>query len=569
MMKRDLQQLTNRNFDLLVIGAGIYGSFIAWDAALRGLSVALIDKGDFGNATSANSLKIIHGGLRYLQDFNLPLTLSMVNERKTWMRIAPHLVHPLPFLMPTTRGITRSKTALKIALRINDIIGYNRNHHQEPQKWVPDSRIISKREFLVKVPGFDSQDITGGAMWYDAQMYSSERLLISVVLSAVQKGAVAANYVRATGFLKKGNKIIGVKASDELTNQDFHIRTKFVVNATGPWVGALVENLQDSEPRLKFNPSIAINLVTRKVLDGFALGVPSQHSITMENGEKVRRSRVLFIVPWQGYSILGTRHAAYTGTPESFKVDECMIDDFLAEINMAYPAARLSRDDIYHIHYGFLPKVREDQSIHSVRLLRESVVYDHEESDGISGLISVIGVKYTTARITAEKAINIIFNKLGLEPSNCRTQETPLYGGYIDRFSDFVTQAVSKRPHRIDPKVVERLVYNYGSEYNLILDYLHEDPNLGQTITDTSAIIKAEIIHAVRVEMAQSLADVILRRTDLGAAGPPNSDCLYTCAEILTGELGWDQAKRDQEIEELLALYPLNLWGKEKEEIVI
>ena len=569
MMKRDLHQLANQIFDLLVVGAGIYGSFIAWDAALRGLSVALIDKGDFGNATSANSLKIIHGGLRYLQDLNIKRARRMVSERKAWLKIAPHLVHPLPFLMPTTRGMTRNKTVLQMALRINDLIGYDRNHSLDPQKWMLDSRVLSKRHFLAKVPGFESQDVTGGAMWFDAQMYSSERLLVSVVLSAGQKGAKVANYVRATGFLHDGNAIKGVIAKDVLTGQEFDVRSRCVVNATGPWVASLANSFHDSEASLRFRPSVAINLVTRRILDGFALGVTSQYSTAAVNGSQDHRSRVFFIVPWQDYSIIGTRHAPYSGTPEGFQVDQHTIDDFVAEINTAYPAARLSRDDVYHVHSGLLPVVGEDQSGHSVRLLRESVVYDHADKDGLSGLISVIGVKYTTARGTAEKAVDLVFNKLGWEASPCWTQETPLYGGQIHRFSDFVLQAVSHRPHGLDPEVVERLVYHHGSEYNQILEYLDEEPGLGQTITDNNAVIKAEIVHAVREEMAQTLKDVILRRTNLGAAGPPNIDPLYACADIMAGELGWDQAKRDHEIKDLMAAYPLGLSGQMKVEMAI
>lgn len=563
-MQRYHNQLGDREFDALVIGAGIYGSFIAWDAALRGLSVALIDKGDVGNATSANSLRIIHGGLRYLQDFNLPLVRSMVSERRAWMKIAPHLVHPLPFLMPTTRELSRSRSALKIALRINDLIGYDRNHSLDLHKWMPASQVLSKRDFLAQVPGFESQDVTGGAMWFDAQLYSSERLLLSVILSAEQKGAVVANYVQATSFLHNGNSVKGVTAKDVLTGQEFDIRAGCVVNAAGPWVGSLMNTLHGFETSLRFRPSIALNLVTRQVLAEFALGVPGRYFITTENGSQERRSRVLFIVPWHGYSILGTLHAAYSGTPEGIQIDQGTIDGFLAEINAAYPAAGLSRDDVYHIHYGLLPVVGVGRSRHSIKLLRESIVYDHEKKDGLSGLISVVGVKYTTARRAAEKVVNLVFNKLGWESPPCQTHATPLYGGQIECFSDFVLRAVSNRPHGLDSQVVERLVYHYGSEYGQILGYLDHEPDLGQSITVNRGIIKAEIVHAVRAEMARTLADVVLRRTNLGAAGPPGVETLNACADVIAGELGWDQSQRYLEIESLLATYRHGLSGQVK-----
>lgn len=566
MMKRDLHQLVDQTFDLLVIGAGIYGSFVAWDAALRGLSVGLIDKGDFGSATSANSLKTIHGGLRYLQDLNLALARNMVSERKAWVKVAPHLVHPLPFLMPTTPGLTRSKAALQIALRINDLIGYDRNHSIDPNRWMPAGHVLSKRDFMARVPGFESRDITGGAMWFDAQMYSSERLLLSVVLAAEQQGAVVSNYVHATSFLHNENAVRGARAQDVLTGQEFDIRARCVVNAAGPWIGSLLKTLNGFGAGLRFRPSIAINLVTRQLLAEFALGVPSRYSTTSVNGSQDRRSQMFFIVPWQGYSILGTFHAAYSGTPEGFQIDEDTIDGFLAEINTAYPAARLSRDDVYHIHVGLLPVAKGSRSSNSLRLLRESVVYDHQDKEGLSGLVSVIGVKYTTARMAAEKAVDLVFSKLGWDAPPCQTQETPIYGGQIDRLSDFIVQAVSHHRHGLDSEVAERLAYHYGSEYNQILGYPDVDSKLGQRITAEAGVIGAEVIHAMRAEMAQTLADVVLRRTGLGAAGPPSIACLNACAEILAGESGWDQARIDHEIETLLASYPFGMSGQVKVE---
>jgi glycerol-3-phosphate dehydrogenase len=556
-MIRDPNRLSHDVFDVLVIGAGIYGAFVSLDAASRGLSVALIDRGDFGNATSENSLKIIHGGLRYLQDGNFRLARQMASERKAWLKIAPHLVHPMPFLIPTTQKLTMNKSMFRVGLGINDLISFDRNRSIDSQKHIPGSRILSKEEFLRKVPLYEMKDLTGGAMWYDAQMYSSERLLLSVVLSAAQQGSLVANYVKATGFLYNHNEIKGVTAKDALTGQEFDIRARCVVNATGPWLNSLVSTLHDSKIGLDFQPSIAMNLVTRQILDGMALGVPSRYSITTENGSQELHPRIFFIVPWQGYSIIGTLHAPYSGTPESFQVDETLVDDFLTEINAAYPPARLAREEVYHIHSGLLPAVEGNQPGHSVKLLRESIVYDHFTKDGLSGLISVIGVKYTTARRTAEEVVDLVFKKLGLKISPCQTKDTPLYGGQIHQFSDFVDQAVSHRHHALDPQVVERLVHHYGSEYTQILGYLDEDPNLGQTIIDNRTTIKAEIVHAVRREMAQTLGDVVLRRTSLGAASPPDVECLSTCAEIMAGELGWDQAQREKEIEDVWATYHL------------
>jgi glycerol-3-phosphate dehydrogenase len=230
-MKRNLVQLAGKKHDILIIGGGIYGACVAWDAALRGLSVALVDKGDFGCATSANSLKIIHGGLRYLQDANLKLVRRMVSERTIWMQIAPHLVHPMPCLMPTYKKLTRNNIALFTALKISDLIGYDRNRIVDPQKHLPNGHTISRTDCLRLIPEAAANGITGGAIWYDAQMYNSERLLISIILSAAKAGAEVANYVEVTSFLRDDMGVKGVKAKDVLTGQELEIQANLVVNS--------------------------------------------------------------------------------------------------------------------------------------------------------------------------------------------------------------------------------------------------------------------------------------------------------------------------------------------------
>ena len=204
-MKRNLERLANQKFDVLVVGGGIHGAITAWDAALRGLSVALIERGDFGSGTSQNSLKIIHGGLRYLQNGNLSRIRMMVRERTAWMKIAPHLIHPLPCLMPTTQQMSRSRLAMGIALMANDYLSFDRNQLDDPEKDLFDGMIVSQRELSRILPGYDVSTSTGAAVWYDAQIYNSERLLLEFIISAVQIGAEAANYVEAISFLQQGN----------------------------------------------------------------------------------------------------------------------------------------------------------------------------------------------------------------------------------------------------------------------------------------------------------------------------------------------------------------------------
>jgi glycerol-3-phosphate dehydrogenase len=423
-VKRDLAQLTRNEYDVLVIGGGIYGACLAWDATLRGLSVALVDKGDFGCATSANSLKIIHGGLRYLQDANLKLVRRMVSERTTWMRIAPHLVHPMPCLMPTYKTLTRNKITLFTALKINDLISYDRNRIADPQKHLPNGQTISKTDWLRLMPEAAANGITGGAMWYDALMHNSERLLLSIILSAAKAGAeVVANYVEVMGFLGDDTGVKGVKAKDVLSGQELEIQANLVVNSAGAWVDSVLGHL-NSDFTPKFHLSAALNLVTRQVLPKYAVGISSRHTGRDKEGNQAQRSRMLFIVPWRSYSLIGTIHTSFVGLPQDYQISEDVLQDFIDEINTAYPGAALRRHDILHVHWGFLPMVKPSDQSDRVKLVREGQIYDHEQEDGVKGLITVVGVKYTTARYMAQKALDLAVEKLDREAHPCRTHKT-------------------------------------------------------------------------------------------------------------------------------------------------
>ncbi len=553
-MKRDLTQLANNTYDLLVIGGGVHGACVAWDASLRGLSVALIDKGDFGHATSANSLKTVHGGLRYLQDADLELVRTMIHERMALMRIAPHLVHPLPCLVPTYNQLMKSKPVMAVALTINNLLCLDHNRLSDPQKRLPRGRIISRDECLQILPGLADGGITGGAIWHDAQMYNSERVTLSFILSAVQKGAFVANYVEAVKFLRNDERVVGIRAKDVLSGNELDIQARVVINTTGPWVNRLLDLLNDRcQPQVPL--SIAMNLVTRQIIPTYALGVLSRPEANGNGQASKKKRQLLFIAPWRNYSLVGTKHVHCDGSPDNYQVSEKEIQDFIDQINGAYPGAALKREDVYWVHWGFLPAEDNQHDVDKVKLVRQGQAYDHQKDDGIDGLITVIGVKYTSARYVAQKAVDLAFKKLGRESPKCLTDVVPLYGGQIERFADFLAQETAKKTKGLSAEVLRHLIYNYGSEYPQILKYLNQDPRWGQTVSPTSQVIKAEVVHGIREEMAQKLADVILRRTELGSAGWPGESCLQTCANIMAAELSWDRARIVREMDEVRAIY--------------
>jgi glycerol-3-phosphate dehydrogenase len=545
-MKRNLERLADHRFDVLVIGGGIHGALTAWDAALRGLYVGLIERGDFGGGTSQNSLKIIHGGLRYLQDGNLSRIRTLARERTTWMKIAPHLIHPLPCVMPTIRKMSRSRLAMGAALMANDLLSFDRNQLADPEKDILEGMMVSQKELSRILPGYDVSTSTGAAVWYDAQIYNSERLLLEFILSAAQAGAEVANYVEAISFLQQGDRIIGVRAKDLQTGQFFDIQSKLVINCAGGWMDCLLEK---AGLHSEYATSVAMNVIVNQVWSEVAVGLTSQPV----NGKP---PQALFIVPWRNKSMIGTCHIPWQDAPHNFRLNEAMVQEFLDQINSAHPPLKLSLADVQHVTWGFLPVDKADANKQPVRLTRDGVVIDHQKKDGISGLISILGVKYTTARVVAEQAMDLAVNKLGMKTKKCQTDITPVTGGRIEDFRAFLRKALLKGPRVISERCTEHLVYTYGSEYQKLVECALRQPDLARRIDPPLPVTVAEVEHALRHEMALTLGDVIGRRTELGSTGLPSMPTLQKCAAFIGRELEWSRERQQQEIDWVIHAYP-------------
>jgi len=538
-MQRAIDRLGTTCYDVVVVGGGIHGACAAWEAALRGLSVALVDQGDFGAATSANSQKIVHGGLRYLQSLDVKRMRESIRERSTLLRIAPHLVHPQPFLLPLHRGSLRHPLVMGAALWLNDVIACDRNRDlTDPSHRIPHGRLLSAAACRRLVPGLPSSGLAGGALWHDAHIDNTERLTLSFVRSAAEAGADAANYVQVTGWRRDGNRISGVAACDVLSGRRLDIRARLVLNTSGPWIDTLPiggnGHRRAPEPMAFLKGMV---LLTRSLtFQGVAVGLPTRHPNGTTPG-------LLFMTPWRGCTLVGTSYRRYTGDPGRCQASPAEIDDFIAEINAAYPAARLKRQDVLAAYVGLVPAAKGAQAA-----LKHSQLIDHAKRDGIEGLLSVVGVKYTTARDVAEQAIDLALAKLGAPPRPSRSRTTPLWGGNIERFEAFLDQALDDRLWQLPRRVTRHLVSSYGSAYTDVLKLVRENLVWGELVAGSNEVLKAEVIHAIRDEMAVTLADVILRRTDLAALGDPSSATLEDCAAIMAVELEWDAARIEREV---------------------
>lgn len=552
-MKRDIDNLQNQTFDVVIVGGGIYGATAAWDAASRGLTVALIEKGDFGGGTSANSLKTIHGGLRYLQQLDFKRMRESIRERRLLMYLAPHLVHPLSVVMPTYGMLMKSKHVMWAGMLMNDIVSFDRNRNKDKQKKIPACMVISRNTCLRLLPGIDPDRVTGGAFWTDAQMYNSERMLLSFVLSAEKQGAQVANYVQATGFIQNGNQIEGVKAKDLVSGKEIEIKSRMVLNTAGAWVDPLLGTLKPSHA---FPLSTAMNLVVdRDMLANCAAGVSGRFSYPLPGGGQSNRTHVLFMAPWRGKTIIGTYHRPYSGNPDDMKPTQSDIAEFLKEVNSAWPGEPVKPEEVTFVQKGFLPMDGINAKSGEVMLTKHYAIHDHEKEDGLSGLLTVVGVKYTTARDVSEKMISLIVRKLGAKVKGCQTRKTRLVGGEIERFNAFMSGLKDLVPSNLSETVKQHLGLNYGTLVKDVLDLGKDDASLLEFVSESDEVLKAEVIYAVRNEMAQKLSDVILRRTDLGSAGHPGKETVAACAELMAAELGWDNRKKQAEIADVDAIY--------------
>lgn len=554
-MRRATAALAAREYDLVIVGGGIFGACAAWDAVLRGLSVALVERDDFGAATSANSFRIVHGGIRYLQHADIARVRASCRERSALLRVAPHLVHPLPIVIPTYGHGTRGKGLLGAGLLAYDLLTVDRNRGiGDPERRIPRSRYLSRSEVLGLFPDLDGHGLTGAALFCDGQIYNPTRLVVSFLRAASEQGVEAANYVEAVGFLIQDRQVAGIEAWDRLTGERFPVRGRCVLNAAGPWAERLVERSLGRPLARKSPFSRDACLVIRDRLHRkYALAV--QGRTRDPDAVLSRGARHLFAVPWRHYTLIGVWHAVYEGHPDAVSVGDDEIERFIAEINAAYPGFGLEPEDVLLWNAGLVPFGENPSGATDLSYGKRSLIIDHGRTAGLEGLVTLIGVRYTMARSEAAGAVDLLARKVGRKTHRPATDYIPVHGGRFERMDALLDQASRGDISGLPVGVKTALLHNYGSEYGRVLRYAAARPALLETVGN-STVLKAEVIHAVREEMAVRLADVVLRRTDLGTAEYPGDEALRSCAELMGTELGWPRSRLRQEVDELKRSYP-------------
>ena len=489
-----MRSLGGRTVDLLVIGGGIVGAGIARDAALRGLSVALVEQNDLASGTSSRPTRLIHGGLRYLELFDFGLVRSDMRERETLLRIAPHLVFPLAFLLPLYRPTPFYRLKLRVGMFLYDLLSLDKS--------LPKRLRLGRADTLAAEPNLDPDGLSGSWRFYDAQVPFVERLVVENAIDAAANGALILNHARATGYLRDtdGVRVVGARVHDNIGGGDLEIRARYTVNATGAWLDQTAGPLRgNGKPLLRLTKGT--HLVIPRATE-------QAHVLFAK-----RDGRLYFVLPWNGYTIVGTTDTDYAGDPADAEASEDDVAYLRSEAARAFPKASLDR--IYFTWAGVRALVRVE-GVSEGEVSRKHALLDHERADGVPGVLSVIGGKVTAYRLIAQEVADLVEKRLG--------SATP-------------------------STTAERVLPGAGEGPQRVLDAIVVgDPALGAPVCEHASTTRAEVVRAVRDEWAVTIGDVLLRRTAIGLSACQGLDCLDAIADLIAQVARWDGPRRAAEI---------------------
>jgi len=511
---RDFSKLAETEYDLAIIGGGMIGTGVARDAAMRGLRTVLFEKEDFCYGTSGRSSRMIHGGLRYLANYDFGLVREGLREREIVLRIAPHLVRPLKFLIPVYGESYLHKMKLKIGMILYDLLSYDKS--------LPRHKYLDKEKVLEAEPALAETGLQGAYVYYDSQIALTERLCMENVVSASRHGAVLLNHAKVVGLVKEGNAITGVKVHNALSSESARFLARLVVNMGGPWLDEVVRELRPKEKPLA-RTTKGIHLVTPKVTnDALALFASD--------------GRAYFVMPWIGFSLVGTTDTDYEQDIDAVRADAHDVKYLRTEVQRAFP--RASWDRIFYTIAGVRSLLRVE-GVKESSVTRRHVIYDHENKEGLGGLVSVIGGKLTAYRGIAKDIVDVACRKLDVR-AVCMTANKSLPGADpigLERVRLNMDSLASE--YGITAEELDHLVSLYGSRCSEVLEYVKTDKRLSERICETNLDIMAEIIHAIEKESALTLTDFMLRRSLIGFRQCEGLDCRMKVGKKMGEILGW------------------------------
>ena len=514
-------------FDLIVIGAGINGSGIARDAALRGLRVLLLDKGDIASGTTSWSSRLIHGGLRYLEHGEIGLVRESLRERERLLHIAPHLVQPLPLLIPVYRGSRRGTLLIRAGMIAYDLLSHDKS--------LPRHRVLDREAARRLTPGLLELGLVGAALYHDAQVAYPERLALENALDAAAHGAAVHTYHAVDRVEIADGRVTGVSGRDVLTGETFHAEAPVIVNVAGPWVDDVLAGLPGGAKQRLIGGSKGTHLV----VDPFP-GAPE----VAVYAEARRDGRPFFVIPWNDAYLIGTTDTRYDGDLDHVVAEDWEIAFLLEETNLLIPTARLTRAAIRYTYAGIRPLPYAPEGSEAT-ITRRHVVRDHAATGGPRGLLSIIGGKLTTYRELAEQTVDHVLGQLGRPLAPSVTAREPLPGGRSGDWPQF--QDAFIRDSGLPRQSGEHLLRVYGVRAPQVLA-LADFPELRHVFDPFTGAIAAEVVWAFQEEGARTLADVIARRSMVGLGPDVGIGADLAAAAIAQSALGWDTARAEAEV---------------------
>ena len=523
--------LRDTALDLLVIGGGITGAGIARDAAMRGIRTAVVDAGDFGWGTSSRSSRLIHGGLRYLEHGWLRLVFEASRERRTLLRIAPHLVRPRAFVFPAFEGTRLKRWEISAGVWLYDILALFRNVHAH--------RLLSRRGVLKREPLLRERGLTGGALYWDAQT-DDARLVVATMRAAHAHGASCLNYVRVVSLDKADGRVQGAILEDAFSGERVTVKAHVVVNATGPWSDAL-RRLDDpaATPLLRNTKGAHIAVPQRRIGNEGAVTLLSPID-----------GRVMFVLPWGNVTIVGTTDTDDPVSPDDVAPTSEDVLYLVRSANAVFPNARLGMEDVIAAWAGLRPLLH-DGAAATVAVPRE-----HRIVESTGGLVTIAGGKLTTYRAMAAQVVNVVARRLrSLDrrtlPTHAASALLPLPGGDIAEPAALVEQLVVEG---VEEPIAQHLVDAYGSEASAVVKLMHEDPALAAPLVEGGPWRGAEVVYQARRELALTVSDVLIRRTHvLHRCGAEGNGAAPVVGRLLQRELGWSDERRDGSVRTYLA----------------
>jgi glycerol-3-phosphate dehydrogenase len=528
-VKRDFDQLDAGPFDLLVLGGGIYGAWTAYDAALRGLRVALVERDDWAMGTSSASSKLIHGGLRYLEHAELGLVRKTLDERRRLCRLGPHRVRPLRFLMPVYRGDRVGRARLRVGLWFYDRLA----GRDQP---VAPHRALAARELLGRV-ALEPHDLRGGFSFGDC-VTDDARLVVEIVDGAWRAGATALNRAAARRLRIERGRVVGAAIEDRETGRTTEVRALATVASVGPWIAELT--------------AAAGAPVATRLAKGVHLVLPSvglEEAIVLSSNDD---ARIVFLIPWYGRTLLGTTDTDHRGDPGDVRVTDEDVAYLLERSNRVLRAPRWGAGDVIASFAG-LRTLPSSAASHPSRVTREWSLVEPAE-----GLFVPVGGKLTSARADASRIVDRVVRRMGwsrVRPAP--TLERPFPWAPTGPFDAWLERAIGAAVALgLDVETARHCALRHGSRLDEVLAHVRDAPDLGRRVVAGAPFCRAEAVHAAREEMARSLGDVLRRRLPLLLLAPPDAAALRDAAELVGRELGWDDGRRRDEVAALSAGAP-------------